>query len=72
VTMPGMDGNACLKAMRAIRGDLYVVMTSGYSADSALRSNSECQPDDFLTKPFSFEALRSAAERAAAHRAPAM
>ncbi len=64
VTMPEMDGNACLKAMREIRPDLYVVMTSGYTADNALTLDGDCQPDDFLTKPFSFDALRSAAQRA--------
>ncbi len=64
VTMPEMDGLECLRRLRENRPDIYVVMSSGYNADSALMPTQECQPDDFLTKPFSFSALRTAARRA--------
>jgi PAS domain S-box-containing protein len=68
VTMPGMDGMECLAGLREIRPDIYVVMTSGYNADSALIPSGETAPDSFLAKPFTFSALRDAAEKASQAR----
>ncbi|TLS68287.1 response regulator [Mariprofundus erugo] len=64
VTMPEMDGAACLQALRHIRPDVYVAMSSGYDADSVLYDSS-VQPDDFLTKPYTMQRLREVVKQAA-------
>ncbi|NWF35975.1 response regulator [Mariprofundus sp. KV] len=64
VTMPEMDGVECLHALREIDPAIYVTMSSGYDADSALKLSDACQPDDFLSKPYTFAALRKVVERA--------
>ena len=64
VTMPEMDGNECLQRLREIKPDIHVVMSSGYNIESALIPVHDCRPDDFLTKPFSFDTLRTAAQHA--------
>lgn len=64
VTMPAMDGVACLHALREIDPTIYVTMSSGYDADSALKITDACQPDDFLSKPYTFNALRKVVEKA--------
>ncbi len=63
VTMPEMDGLECLAQLREIRPDIYVTMSSGYEAETALSSNTYCQPNDFICKPFSLEILRSVVEK---------
>lgn len=64
VTMPGMDGVKCLHALREIDPAIYVTMSSGYDADSALEITDACQPNDFLSKPYTFKALRKMVEKA--------
>ncbi|NWF38175.1 response regulator [Mariprofundus sp. NF] len=64
VTMPEMDGVECLHALREIDPAIYVTMSSGYDAESALKLTDECQPDDFLSKPYTFNALRKMVEKA--------
>jgi len=68
VTMPEMDGVECLKALRKIDPAVYVTMSSGYDAENALNGSGDCQPNDFLSKPYSFAALRAVVENAAAAR----
>ncbi|ATX82613.1 PAS domain S-box-containing protein [Mariprofundus ferrinatatus] len=68
VTMPEMDGVACLKALRTLDPDVYVTMSSGYDAESALNNSAGCQPDDFLSKPYTFASLRTVVEHAAARK----
>ena len=63
VAMPGMDGIALTRAVRAERPGLPVVLTSGY-ADTVAEAGIV-----FLTKPYDQEALLAAmaAARAAIH-----
>ncbi len=63
VMMPEMGGADCLQRLREIRPDIYVVMTSGYDADSALSPDSHCQPNDFLSKPFTLGRLRTVVDK---------
>ena len=62
ITMPGIDGLACLQLLRGINPEVRVVMTSGYDATSALNDTQTEQPDGFLRKPYTFAALREVAE----------
>ncbi len=59
VMMPEMGGLECLQKLREIRPDTYVAMSSGYDAESALSPANQCQPNDFLSKPFTLEMLRA-------------
>lgn len=59
VMMPEMGGVECLQKLREIRPDIYVAMSSGYDAESALSPANQCQPNDFLSKPFTLEMLRA-------------
>ncbi len=60
VTMPEMSGVECLQQLREIRPDIYVIMSSGFDAESAISAKNGCQPNDFLSKPFTLEGLRAA------------
>jgi len=64
VTMPEMDGIECLQQLKKIKPDIYVILSSGYNTDSGLIPAQGYQPDDFLSKPFTFSDLRAAALRA--------
>jgi len=62
MTMPAMDGAECMQQLRRISPDIHVVMSSGYDADSVMHEN--CQPNDFLTKPYTMNNLRDVVRRA--------
>ncbi|MDQ6970073.1 MAG: response regulator [Mariprofundus sp.] len=64
VTMPEMGGMECLNCLREIRPDIYVAMSSGYDAETALDLDRQCQPNDFISKPFSLDMLRSVVAKA--------
>ncbi|ATX78935.1 PAS domain S-box-containing protein [Mariprofundus aestuarium] len=68
VTMPEMDGVECLKALRKVDPAVYVTMSSGYDAENALNGSGDCHPNGFLSKPYSFAALRAVVENAEAAR----
>jgi len=68
VTMPEMDGVECLKKLREITPELYVVMSSGYDSESAMTSLGGNVPNDFLTKPYTINALRVIVEKASNHQ----
>jgi CheY-like chemotaxis protein len=55
--MPNKGGARVLRALRQIRSDVAVVLTSGYDEQSALDAvdGAGCVP--FLQKPFDLEAL---------------
>ena len=61
VTLPDMDGVACMKLLREVRPDIRVVMSSGYDADSVL--DDSCQPAGFLTKPYTMDKLHDVVRR---------
>jgi len=67
VTMPEMDGTECLERFRAINPELYVVFSSGYDAESTLTLSGENQPDDFLNKPYTFQALKAVVDKVQLH-----
>jgi CheY-like chemotaxis protein len=52
LTMPGLSGVETLRRLRAIRPDLPVLLTSGYSAESALEIAGGNARIDFIQKPY--------------------
>jgi len=64
LTMPHLDGWETLAALRRLSPDVRVVLTSGYDEAHVMAEDRGEQPQAFLAKPFSIEALRHALERA--------
>jgi len=64
----GMNGGALARAAQVLQPDLKVLLTSGYSA-SALPP--ECAGYPFVAKPYTFERLEAAIERALGDAVPA-
>ena len=62
MTMPDMTGVETLEGLRAIRGDLPVIVASGYVATDVIAGFETCRPDGFLQKPFTLEELKTALE----------
>jgi CheY-like chemotaxis protein len=62
LTMPGMDGRDTLQALKRLRGDLPVVVTSGY-VDAAMDGRL-AMADGVLPKPFDAATLQDAIRRA--------
>jgi PAS domain S-box-containing protein len=60
LTMPGMDGWATLAALRALRAELPVILSSGYDETNALAGAGAERPQAFLSKPYTVAALREA------------
>ncbi len=58
MTMPVMDGEACFKALRAIRDDLPVVVASGYAEQDVVRAFGDGELAGFMQKPFDPERLQ--------------
>ena len=58
LTMPGMDGAATLDALRAIRPDVRVVVSSGYAEDAVSARFAEGRrPAALLPKPYTLDDL---------------
>ncbi len=64
VLMPGMPGEACFRALRAVRPDLRVVITSGYARDRAVQELLDAGAVGFVPKPYSFQRLTEAVRKA--------
>ncbi len=66
VRMPGMDGVALMRALRATLPDLPVILMTGYgSVQSALHAMKQ-GATDYMTKPFRVDAIRSKVAKALA------
>jgi two-component system cell cycle sensor histidine kinase/response regulator CckA len=62
VVMPGMDGPALVRALRALQPDLPAILMSGY-AEQSLRQSLQAADICFVSKPFSMADLRTALNR---------
>ncbi len=70
LTMPTMGGDEALRAMRAIRGDLPILLSSGYSeADARVRFGA-LGAGGFLQKPYRAGALVAAVAAVASRAGP--
>jgi CheY-like chemotaxis protein len=62
--MPGMSGPECLAAIRQVRPDLPVLVTSGYAGEGAIARVQEAGAAGFVPKPYSLPQLAEAVRRA--------
>jgi len=62
VRLPGMDGQACVAAMRELRPDLRVLFFSGFVPPELERELTEAPDTSFLHKPFMASDLVAALE----------
>ena len=58
LTMPRMDGREAFQAMRKLRPDLKVILSSGYNQQEAVLDFSTGGPAGFLQKPYTIQTLR--------------
>ncbi len=58
INMPGMDGLALLREVRARRPDLPVMMVTAYGDEERRRRAAEIGAADFLMKPIDFDLLK--------------
>ena len=59
INMPGMDGLALLREIKARWPDLPVMMVTAYGDDERRRRASELGAFEFLTKPVDFDLLKA-------------
>ena len=59
INMPGMDGLALLREIKAQRPDLPVVMLTAYDDEQRRRRAAEGGATDFVTKPIDFAYLKA-------------
>jgi PAS domain S-box-containing protein len=64
LTMPGLSGEETFAELRRLRGDVRVVLSSGYDADEVAGRFEGQGPAGFIQKPYTMEALRAALRRA--------
>jgi len=70
MTMPVMGGGEALAAIRSIRADARIVVSSGYDKQGSLANLGTGRPDAFLQKPFTRDALAKALRNALPEGAP--
>jgi PAS domain S-box-containing protein len=57
-SMPGMDGRETMQAVRKVRLDARIIITSGYNRQQIEDQFTQIgQPDDFIQKPFEMKEL---------------
>ena len=64
LTMPRMDGREAFQALRRIRPDARVILSSGYTEQESVRSIMGQGLAGFLQKPYTLQALRAALQKA--------
>lgn len=64
LTMPHLDGKAAFASLRRVRGDVRVVLMSGFNEQEAVSQFTEKGLAGFLQKPFLFEALTATVRQA--------
>jgi len=57
LTMPNMDGEEAFLALRQIRSDVNVIISSGYSEQEMIRRFSNGEPPGFIQKPYQMARL---------------
>jgi two-component system, cell cycle sensor histidine kinase and response regulator CckA len=70
LTMPHMNGEEAFRAMRRIRADVPVILTSGYSEQDASAQFAGKGIAGFVQKPFRFEKLLEQFRAVLQHRRP--
>ena len=62
LTMPRMDGREALRALRQLRPDLPVILSSGYSDQDFIQNLASEKGVTFLQKPYLLANLRQAVQ----------
>ena len=62
--MPGMNGPETLEALRRIRADIPVILSSGYFKEELESRFGDRGFDDFIQKPYQWAELCSLVSRA--------
>lgn len=57
IAMPVMTGDAAFRALRRLRGDVPVILLSGYDESETVQRIGQSDNSCFLRKPFKLEAL---------------
>jgi len=63
LTMPQMSGDQCLSALRRLRPDAKILVSSGYSESDLERRFAAKRVDGYLQKPYQFSVLRDRIKR---------
>ena len=63
LTMPRMDGNATFEALKQIRRDVKVILSSGYSEEEVAQRFTGKGLAGFIQKPYGYQQLRKELER---------
>jgi CheY-like chemotaxis protein len=58
LTMPHMDGREAFHAMRKIRPEIRVILSSGYNEQESIHDFQGLGPAGFIQKPYTLKALR--------------
>ena len=64
MAMPGLDGRETYEALREIRDDVLVVLSSGYTEEDALSKLGASGLVEFVHKPYKMNTLLAAVRRA--------
>jgi CheY-like chemotaxis protein len=64
LTMPGMGGEEAFEEIRALRPELPVILSTGYSEQEALSRFADRKPAGLIEKPYDPAALAAAVARA--------
>ena len=59
INMPGVDGLALLREIKALRPDIPVMMVTAYGDDERRRRASAYGAAEFITKPVDFDFLKA-------------
>ena len=70
INMPGMDGIALLRRIKAVPPPIPVCMMTAYGSDEYRRRAEDAGCDGYLTKPVDFDDLRSRIAALADSQAP--
>ncbi len=57
LTMPKLDGQQCFKKIRALSGQVPVILSSGYSEEEAMKQFQNSGINAFIQKPYQVEVL---------------
>jgi CheY-like chemotaxis protein len=66
--MPGPDGIATTRGLKALDPEIDVVIATAYASKETRSDCLRNGASDFITKPFTFEALEGVLERVMARR----
>ncbi|MBJ6799908.1 CHASE domain-containing protein [Geomonas propionica] len=64
LTMPGMDGEECLRRLQLINPQVQVIMSSGFSQQDVVQKFGDSELAGFIQKPYTLKVLREVMRKA--------